>query len=132
MPKISKDKITYYLMYLTVGYFDDENVPPSTVEGYAAQVPYIKAKAEKQGDLPWLKLALEYLLAHPEVDCSEYRGPHYAYSDAEMRGIFRYLLDNIWPDAGPTPPTALNEVEMVPMSDAEWKELRVSQEIPMG
>ena len=124
--KISKDEIIQLLAYVTVGYFDEENVPPPTVEGYADQVRSLRLAAEHQGDLPWLKLALEHVLLHPEQDWSELAGPRYPFNSREMVQMIDYIYKTIWPDAKLPDSRSAPDVELVPMSFEEWRRHRAT------
>ena len=80
----------------------------------------LRLAAEHQGDLPWLKLALEHVLLHPEQDWSELAGPRYPFNSREMVQMIDYIYKTIWPDAKlPDSRSRPRNVELVPMSFEE-------------
>lgn len=119
--KISRDEIIQYLAYLTVGYFNDETVPPDSVEGYAERVPSIRTAAAQQGDLPWLKLALEHVLLHPEQDWTDLGGPRYPFTNREVLQIVEYVWKTLWPDATLPSRHEAPDIELVPMDFKAWQ-----------
>src|SRR6186713_2571085 len=89
----------HYLQNITVAYCDPEDFPPDDVAGYAKCVNNVRLLAEQFGDLDALKIAFEYLLAHPEIDASQFAGDRYSYDDEEVSEIVRYARETIWPEA---------------------------------
>jgi hypothetical protein len=128
--KISKPMVRYFLSYVTSGYFNHHDVHPDTVEGYQECVPNIQKLATKTGDLPWLRLAFEYLLAHPEIDTEPFAGLRYPYDDEEVRDILRFLWRNLWTDRQPRPADQLPPVELAEMDADSWAALRDSKAPP--
>ena len=125
---IPKHLIDTYLEYITVGYFDPEDLPPDDVSGYAHCVTNVKLHAQHFGDLEALKVAFDYLLAHPEIDSEQFAGGRYPYFDEEVREILRYAVATIWPGAAPTAPEVLAEVRIVgELSLDEWRRQRRGQ-----
>ena len=125
---IPKHLIDAYLADITVGYFNRNDLPPDGVSGYSSCVGTLRLHAEHFADLEALKVAVDYLLAHPEIDTEQFAGGRYPYDDEEVREILRYAVATIWPGAAPTAPEVLAEVRIVgDLSLDEWRRQRRGQ-----
>ena len=125
---IPKHLIDTYVQDITVGYFDPEDLPPNDLSGYARCLRNVRIGARDFGDLDALKVAFDYLLAHPEIDTEQFAGSRYPYDDEEVREILRYAVAAIWPGAAPTAPEVLAEVRIVgDLSLDEWRRQRRGQ-----
>jgi hypothetical protein len=122
--KISKPMVKYYLRYITLGYLGEADEPPGDVEGFDDYIDNARAVAQKQGDLPWFKLALEHLLTDPNVNLKEYTGGQYPYSADRMRELLAHTWSRLWPDESFSAPGRGVPVELVDMSEAEWAAYR--------
>ena len=126
--EIPRHLLDHYLANVTVGYFDSEDLLPEEVSAYHRCVLEMKLDAEHFGDLDALKVAFDYLLAHPEIDTEQFAGGRYPYDDEEVREILRYAVARIWPGAAPTAPEVLAEVRIVgDLSLDEWRRQRRGQ-----
>jgi|SRR4051794_3648418 hypothetical protein len=124
--KISKTMVKYYLSYLTVGYFGDHAEPAENLEEYAPIVRNIRVLAERAGDLPWLRVALEHLLTNPGVNLKEYDGGHYPFSREQIEEILYYLWKTLWPDAQLGETGEGPAVQLLEMSADDWLNYRKS------
>lgn len=122
--QISATMTKALLSYVTTGYFDDHGEPPDTVEDIAELVRNMRAVAERSGDLPWLKLALGYLLTDGAARQGEFVG-RAATLDADQAAD---LLGLIWAALFPAeaPPFAGEgaPIELVPMDADAWRDHR--------
>lgn len=121
--RISESMIRYYLDTITVGYFNDHDLPPDDVHGYEPQVREMERKVAKHGDTRSLRLALAYLLRNTALDLAAFNGGRYPFDDAEMREMIRYCYETLFPgDQGPRE-DEVRAVEIVQMSvEAWWRE----------
>ena len=123
---IPKHLIDRYLQDITTISCEPEYPPPEAVSGYHDRVVNMMLGAKQFGDLEALKLAFEYLLAHPEIDTTQF--DYSPYDDEEDREILRYAVATIWPGAAPTAPEVLAEVRIVgDLSLDEWRRQRRGQ-----
>jgi hypothetical protein len=122
--EISRPMVCHYIDSVTMPWFDDHDDPPDDLEGYHDSAMAAKWWAEKRGDLDALKLALEHILATPEIDCEGLNGALYGYEDEDMREIIDYMRKTLWPDAAPMPPGGPPGVKLVPMPLEQWWESR--------
>jgi hypothetical protein len=121
---ISEPMIRYYLDSVTTGYFNNNEVPPDSVEGYLDQVRAMQRKAADHGDLDTLKMAFEYLLRHPEIDAGHLGDDRYPYSDEEIREIIRYARHIIWPETSTAELSEPPNVRLVQMPLEDWWKAR--------
>lgn len=118
--KISKSMINYYLSSVTVGWFDDNDLPPDEVQKYLPLVQDIKTWATHHGDLETLKLSFEYLLTHPEINYEEFAGGRYPYDSEEIREIIEFVYRTIWTDSQQISLERSPNVQLVQMPLEEW------------
>ncbi len=116
---ISKTMVRNHLARVTVDYFTQHDTHPNNPDEYATYIDNIKKSAEKSGDLKWLKLAIEYVLTHPEEDASQLNAGTYAFNNDRMRSLLETIWATLWPES---------EVPVAPsfeeMSDAKWEKLK--------
>lgn len=113
--------INFYLSQITVGYFSRNELPPDDVTGYADQLVHLEGLAIQHRELEPLRLGLEYLLSHPEIDTRELNGGRYPLNDRRVREIMHYVWKSLWPDAEPVPPGGPENVHLVRMSLEQWR-----------
>jgi hypothetical protein len=101
--EISSPMVERYLSIITVGWFDNATLPADDVSEYIWYADGIKREAEAAGDLPYLRLALGYLLNADDSVIEAFAGPRYPYDADELREIITFLLAHIWPDSEPQP-----------------------------
>lgn len=122
--RISESMIRYYLDTITVGYFNDHDLPPDDVREYEPQVREIERKLAKHGDAKSLRLAFAYLLGNAGLDLAAFHGGRYPFDDGEMRAMIRYCNETLFPgDKGPGA-NEVGAVEIVQMPVEEWWERR--------
>jgi hypothetical protein len=103
-PKIGFGMVNDYLDNVTVGWFDPEDFPPDTVEGYAQCIERMKSNADWKGDPPYLKLAFEYILGGGPLCSNMMRyltSDRYPYGPEEVIEIIQYAYKSIWPEEPP-------------------------------
>ena len=130
MVKISRQMLRSYLLHITIGYFNDRNIPPATLDAYIDRAEQIRLAATNQGDMAWLKLGLQHVLADKSIDASEYQGPRYPFTDPEMRDIMGYVLRTLWPEEQTDAEGLASEVELVDVALEDWPKLRDDQSVP--
>ena len=90
--------INYYLDTITVGYFNENDLPPDNVRDYEFLVEEMKLKAVRNGDLKYLKLAIAWLLANEAVDPTSFNGGRYPFDADEMREILSFVYQSLMAD----------------------------------
>ena len=88
--------IRYYLDTVTVGYFNDHDLPPDDVQEYEPQVRQIERKLAKSGDGEKLQLAFAYLLQNNGFDLETLNGGRYPFDADEMREIIKYCYETLF------------------------------------
>jgi hypothetical protein len=124
--EISKDLIDHYLEDITLCWFNDHEVPAESLDEYYNLTSGIKQGAIRRNDLNILRLGLDYLLCHPEIDL-EAHGSRYGWDDEEVRDIIRYIRRTIWPDLPPVNPDEVKDVKLVYTSRFDWWDMRKAQ-----
>ncbi|UQA61368.1 hypothetical protein [Polyangium aurulentum] len=118
--RISESMIRYYLDTVTVGYFDEHDLPADDVRGYDDYIRTLKQKAVKHHDMDALRVALAYLLSSEGLDLAAFNGGRYPFDDAEMREIVRHAYEVLFAADEGLPETDLSSVELVQMPVEEW------------
>jgi hypothetical protein len=120
--------IRHYLGDIVISYFNHHDLPPDEVSEYKKYALVMKQNAINHGDLEWLKLAFEYLLSNPNIDCETFGDERYPYDAQEIRDIIQYAWETIWPnDAAPRTIEKMPEIELVTMSLEDWWSTRNSE-----
>jgi hypothetical protein len=118
---IADGMLSYYLVGVTAGYFGRHDEPADDVQEYSYLIEDLRLGAALHGDLEYLRLGLEYLLAHREIDLVQFAGgTDFPYEQEQVREIIEYAWKTIWPDAPPIPSGCPPGVELVSMSLEEW------------
>ena len=118
--RISESMLRYYLDTVTVGYFDDHDLPPDNVRGFDDYIQTMKQKALKHHDMDALRVALAYLLSSKGLDLATFSGGRYPFDDAEMRELVRHAYEVLFPADDGLTETSLSSVELVQMPVEEW------------
>jgi hypothetical protein len=120
--KISEAMVRYYLDGITLGYFNDNDLPPDSVEGYYPQVEGMRQRLAAHGDENALRSAFEHILANPQFEAETLAGDRYPYSEEEIREIIAFARHTLWPNSPPVSPHEATEVTLVDMPLEEWWE----------
>jgi len=122
--RISEPMIQYYLGTVTVGYFNDQDLPPNDVKSYECLVSTIRQKAVKHADMEHLHIALAWLLTNKEVDLQTFNGGRYPFDSEEMFDIICYIYNSLYPEKGYPAEELLKRVELVDVSLEDWWKAR--------
>jgi hypothetical protein len=123
---ISKGMLDHYLGYVTGHWFNDHDTPPDNINEYRSAVADIELDAARRNDFDPLRLGLDYLLCHPEIDLEDH-GSCYPFLDEEVREIIRYIRRTIWPELPPVNPDEVKDVKLVYTSRFDWWDMRKAQ-----
>ncbi len=121
--KISKQMLQRHLEYITLGYLDGYDEPPDDIEDYDDWIEEFRLSAERAGDLPFVKLALDHLLSSDE-SLKPYDGGLYPYPEHQLYEIFEGAWDAVWPDDRLSRRGEAAVVDLVDMTADEWAERR--------
>jgi hypothetical protein len=101
MAKISYKVANEYFMGVFSSWFVDHEDPPSRPEDFRNAVQQFKLKAQKFGDLEYLRVAVEHILANPDIDQKILMdfsfNDDYAFEPEEVLRILAYLYGETWP-----------------------------------
>jgi hypothetical protein len=116
--EISRDMLEVYVGQVVNRHIANHDIEPETVEGYAPEVGDMVRQMRSRGDEGALKLGIEYLLGHPEIDTVRLTRSHYPFDEADMRAILRYIHKRAWP--GQPIPATPPDVRLVQQPVMEW------------
>jgi hypothetical protein len=128
--RISASMVRDHLSIVTVGWFDDRNLPPPAVENYAPLVAELHEIVTESGDLPWFVLGLQHVLLTPSVSARGLANTRFAYSERESRELMAYVLKELAPGQVPDPKGPAARVDLQEMPRREWRALREGQQVP--
>ena len=116
--ELSRAILFHYVAQVANRYIANYDFPPETVDGYASiRRRYDRADAPRD-DEGALKLGIEYLLGHPEIDTVPFAGSPFTFEDADIRELLRYIHQRAWP--GQPIPTTPPDVRLVDQPLMEW------------
>jgi hypothetical protein len=121
--EITKWLVAHYIRQVTVGWFANDPLPPPEVEDYTNLIEQMADQARQAGELEPLGLAIDYLLAHPEIDTAPLAAVVYPYHDDQVREILRYAREVIFGRNAPAAGTIEN-VQWVDTPLASWRSLK--------
>ena len=82
--------------------------------------------ARGDGDLEALRAGVEYVLAHPEIDASQFAGPsEWDWDDAQVRRVMQELRQRMWPNATALPTQELASTRLTDESIQDWRRRQV-------
>ena len=117
--KISRGMLNHYIGYVTDWYISDHNVPADKLSEYHYYVLKIKEQAIKHEDLEPLRLGINYLLCHSEIDL-ENHGGMYPWDDDEVREILMYIRSVIWRNAFEINCKEVKDINLTNTTDIDW------------
>ncbi|MCB4455165.1 hypothetical protein [Leisingera sp. McT4-56] len=118
--KIRKELIEGYTRLLTMGRAVNAPDPMADLAQFDADIRAMHRRAHKEGNLDWLRLALDSLIASPGGRISQFAGQQYPFDDAELAALFRRAYGMIWPDQPLSEPGEEADLEFAEMSAEEW------------
>lgn len=118
--KLRKELIAKYLRVLTQGRAGMLPNPMSDPANFDADIRTMSARAKRAGDLDWLRLSINSLLANPEGRIGQFAGLQYPYSDEDLGIILARAYEQIWPDRPRSEPGDELDIEFVDMSAEDW------------
>lgn len=118
--KIRKEMIAGYLRFLTQGRAVNMPDPMSDLSNFDADIRSMRASAERDGNMNWLRLALDALIADPGGRIDQFAGQQYPFDDMELVEIFSRAYKILWPDEELSEPGEELELEFADMSVEEW------------
>ncbi|MBQ4824221.1 hypothetical protein J4729_06610 [Leisingera sp. HS039] len=118
--KIRKELIAGYTRLLTMGRAVNAPDPMADLAQFDADIRSMHKRAYKEGNLDWLRLALDSLIARPAGRISQFAGQQYPFDDAELQALFRRAYGMIWPDQPLSEPGDEADLDFVEMSAEDW------------
>jgi hypothetical protein len=118
-----------YLDVITVCWFNHHDLPPESNEAYRPLVLDMARIAEARRELDILRIAIEHILANPEINCEDLGNSRFPFDDEEIRVILFYAWKVIWPNADPIIPGGPAGVKLVHTPLKEWQTLRKGSSI---
>ena len=115
--------LDHYIGYLTNIYIVDHDVPPEKLDDYHDYVLMIKSEATRLKDLEPLKLGIDYLLCHREIDLDGHGGL-YPYDDEEVRDILQYIRSIVWSNNSKINCKEVENIKLINTSDIDWWKTR--------
>lgn len=121
--KMHRNKIREYLSALTTGAGASNPDPMAEMRNYYLDALAMRRDAEADGNLEWLRLSMDALIANPAGRIGQFAGQLYPFSEEELVQIFTYAYGIVWPDHELSEPGSELDLEFVVMSDEEWADL---------
>lgn len=121
--KIRKQMIDGYLRNLTMGRAASGSGFTSDLSQFDPDIRSMHRDALLDGNLEWLRLSIESLLANPRGRIGAFAGALYPFDDAELEELFRHAHALIWPDRTVPDLGDEAELEFVEMSRDDWAAL---------
>ena len=121
--KISKWMVERHLQTVTAYVGDNDGAPEDLAE-YDEDILIMKRKAERKGDLCYLRIAIDYLITHPEADAPSLMDMFYFYDEEEANELLKYIRLKVWETDEANNPEEIEEVELVDTSLDEWRQTR--------
>ncbi|EDZ46254.1 hypothetical protein RBY4I_1466 [Rhodobacterales bacterium Y4I] len=118
--KIRKELIAGYTRLLTMGRAVNAPDPMADLSQFDADIRAMHKRARNEGNLDWLRLALDSLIANPRGRIGQFAGQQYPFDEAELQALFRRAYGMIWPDQPLSEPGDEADLEFVDMSAEEW------------
>src|SRR5262249_27752145 len=94
---ITVELLKTYLRALTTGWSVRESGPPDSPFEYAYHVNRLKPRVEGAGEMEPLRLGIEYLLAHPEIDYGPIISTTTPYTNESARELLVFMHEHLWP-----------------------------------
>ena len=119
----------FYLQRFSSYVLDLDGQVPEDLSAYDDEIDDIVVGATRHNDLEHLRLAVDYLLLHPDIPLAErYMNLNYEYEEDEARELLAYFRQKAWPDLPPPDPEEVKDVRIVDtMMISEWWEQRTRQ-----
>lgn len=118
--KMNRELIKFYLQKVTMGRGVNADDPMSDVGNFKGDIRTMQSAAAAEGDLDWLRLSLDALIANPAGRIQDFAGMQYPFTDDELVELFTYAFQRIWPDETISAPGEEAVLEFVDMTDEEW------------
>lgn len=118
--KMSLEVIKRYTRILTMGRGASAPSPMSDLSEFNADAAAMAREAALAGDLTWLRLALDSLIANPDGRIRLFAGQQFPFTDRELVTLFSYAYRRIWPNAALSEPGDEADIEFEVMSDEDW------------
>jgi hypothetical protein len=128
--EISTGMVAHYLIHVT-GYISElDGCEPEDITEYYDSIMDMKIGADRHNDLEPLRLAIEYLLTHPEIDLTKFlSGIHYNYTQAQSIELLNYIRKILWPDLPAPNAQEVHDVKLVSMSTSDWWKMRTDRKL---
>lgn len=121
--KICKWMVERYLQTVTV-YVADNGGAPEDLTEYDEYIRNMKQKAERNGDLDYLRLAIDYLITYAIADAPDLIDMFYFYDEEEADELLRYIRLKVWGEDFVANPQLVKKVELVDTSLTDWRKTR--------
>lgn len=110
--KVSRALLRDYLAHVTVAWFARHDLPPPSLDDYGPAIESIRARAQADGRWDELRIALDYVGAHPEIQPREFLTLTFPFSNAQLRELIAHVREYLYPFDEPTPADVLAAAEL--------------------
>lgn len=122
--KIATDMFNHYVDYFTGVWTAMHDLPPDSLSEYDEEIALAHVELVQRNDLEPFRLAIDWILLHPEKYSLQHHGGTYPFDDEEVRVILRYLREKIYPGQAAPSMSEVKDVELVPQSRFDWWDQR--------
>lgn len=111
--------------YLNLYLLNEDWSANGGVEEYYEAVMNLKHDASVANDLEPLRLSVDYILCHPEIDTKGLVDA--TWSDKAIREAIKYIRKIVYSDAPPVNCNEVKSVTLLPMNVENWWKMRTEQ-----
>jgi hypothetical protein len=127
MTQVAWNMIHSYLCGYADNVIRECGAPPSDLSRCDDMVEIIREDGERFGDLSYLKLGFEHVLAGSDESLLQYRTDVvYPWKPKDLRRVFEYAYKYLWPDEL-LPTRSPPELELINVDGATWKRIKDEQ-----
>ena len=121
--RMHREMIKRYTTHLTSGIGVTEEDPMADLSNFDRDILSMAAEAKRDGNLDWLRLSLDALVANPAGRIKLFADYVYPFSEEELRRLFAYAFLKIWPDEEISVLGSEANLKFVAMTDEEWADI---------
>jgi hypothetical protein len=126
--KISDHLVMIYISFIEA-YLATHDLAPDRAEEWDPDIDNMGKAATMKGDMEILRLAIEHILEHPEINAEALFDTPYALGEEAARAALARARQRLWPDAGPIPKGGPPGVALIHMPEDEWRAARARGEL---
>lgn len=105
---------------MTIGRGSAASEPMADLGLFDVDIRGMQHAAEAAGELEWLRLSMDALIANPRGRIGQFVGQGYPFTEDEMVRLFTYAFGLIWPEQSISSRGEEAQLRFVDMTDEQW------------